>query len=37
MEEDIRNSREAGFAAHLTKPIDFQKLKVAIDRVTGQE
>jgi hypothetical protein len=33
MEEDVRNSREAGFAAHLTKPIDFQKLKTTIEQV----
>jgi CheY-like chemotaxis protein len=33
MEEDIRKSREAGFLAHLTKPVDFQKLQVAIEEV----
>ena len=33
MEEDIRKSREAGFNAHLTKPVDFQKLQVAIAQV----
>ena len=33
MEEDIRKSREAGFLAHLTKPVDFQKLQVAIEQV----
>ena len=33
MEEDIRKSREAGFLAHLTKPVDFQKLQVAIAQV----
>jgi PAS domain S-box-containing protein len=33
MEEDIRKSREAGFLAHLTKPVDFQKLQVAIAEV----
>jgi CheY-like chemotaxis protein len=33
MEEDIRKSREAGFNAHLTKPVDFQKLQVAIEEV----
>ena len=27
MEEDIQRSREAGFTAHMTKPIDFTKLK----------
>ena len=35
MEEDIRRSREAGFLAHLTKPVDFQKLQVAIQQVTA--
>ena len=24
MEEDIRRSKQAGFVAHLTKPLDFQ-------------
>ncbi len=27
MEEDIRKSLEAGFSAHLTKPVDFHRLK----------
>jgi CheY-like chemotaxis protein len=35
MEEDIRKSREAGFNAHLTKPVDFQKLQLAIAEVTA--
>jgi CheY-like chemotaxis protein len=35
MEEDIRKSREAGFVAHLTKPVDFQKLKVTIQQVAS--
>jgi PAS domain S-box-containing protein len=35
MEEDVRRSREAGFATHLTKPIDFQKLELAIQRVAA--
>ncbi len=33
MEEDIRRSREAGFTAHLTKPIDFAKLESMIRQV----
>jgi CheY-like chemotaxis protein len=33
MEEDIRRSREAGFTAHLTKPIDFAKLEAIIRQV----
>ena len=35
MEEDIRRSREAGFTAHLTKPIDFAKLEAMIRQVTS--
>ena len=30
MEEDIRKSREAGFARHLTKPVNLQALESAI-------
>ena len=42
MEDDIRKSREAGFTAHLTKPLDFAKLdamirKVSADRVLAPE
>jgi CheY-like chemotaxis protein len=33
MEEDIRRSRDAGFTAHLTKPIDFAKLETIIRQV----
>ena len=33
MEEDIRRSRDAGFTAHLTKPIDFAKLEAMIRQV----
>jgi signal transduction histidine kinase/CheY-like chemotaxis protein len=33
MEEDIRRSQEAGFTAHLTKPIDFVKLEAMIRQV----
>jgi len=36
MQEDIRLSREAGFAAHLTKPIDFAKLVTTIRQVAGR-
>jgi CheY-like chemotaxis protein len=28
--EDLRNSREAGFDHHLTKPVDFQSLEELI-------
>ena len=33
MEDDIVRSREAGFTAHMTKPIDFTKLEAMIRRV----
>ncbi|MGE5610067.1 MAG: response regulator [Bacillota bacterium] len=35
-EEDIRRSKEAGFATHLTKPTNPEKLTEAIATLTGQ-
>jgi CheY-like chemotaxis protein len=35
MEEDVRRSREAGFAVHLVKPIDLAQLLTAIRQVTA--
>ena len=35
MEEDVKKSREAGFYAHLTKPVDFQKLQAVIRQATA--
>jgi CheY-like chemotaxis protein len=35
MESDITASREAGFAEHITKPVDLKKLQTAIQRVTA--
>ena len=35
VEDDIVRSREAGFTAHLTKPIDFIKLEAIIRRVVS--
>jgi len=32
-EEDIRRSREVGFSAHMTKPIDFSRLEAVIRQV----
>ena len=32
-DQDVARSREAGFACHLTKPVDFQRLEEAIERV----
>jgi CheY-like chemotaxis protein len=34
-DEDLRNSACAGFAEHLTKPIDLNRLESAIQRVTS--
>jgi CheY-like chemotaxis protein len=33
MESDIRSSREAGFAAHLVKPVNLNELASTIQRV----
>jgi PAS domain S-box-containing protein len=35
LEEDLRRSDAAGFAAHLTKPINLQRLHETIERVAG--
>jgi CheY-like chemotaxis protein len=35
MEEDVRQTREAGFSEHLVKPIDLPRLQAAIARVMG--
>jgi two-component system CheB/CheR fusion protein len=36
MEEDIRRSQEAGFARHLTKPVNLEALRAAIGQVAGE-
>jgi CheY-like chemotaxis protein/anti-sigma regulatory factor (Ser/Thr protein kinase) len=36
MEDDVRRTREAGFAAHLIKPITLHQLCSAIEQVTGR-
>jgi signal transduction histidine kinase len=33
MEEDVRQSRDAGFLAHLTKPVDLRELEAVLARV----
>jgi PAS domain S-box-containing protein len=33
MDEDVRKSREAGFAVHLTKPVNLKELKETIEQV----
>ena len=35
MDEDIQKSHEAGFIAHITKPVDFPKLDELIQRVAA--
>jgi CheY-like chemotaxis protein len=34
-DEDLRRSREAGFVAHLTKPVDFPRLEALIQKVAA--
>jgi CheY-like chemotaxis protein len=34
MEEDVARTREAGFSEHITKPVNFENLQQAIERVT---
>jgi CheY-like chemotaxis protein len=34
-EDDVQQSREAGFAVHLAKPVTFAMLESAIQRVTA--
>jgi signal transduction histidine kinase len=33
-DQDVARSHEAGFACHLTKPVDFRRLEEAIERVS---
>ena len=33
MEDDLRMSQEAGFLAHLTKPIDFSRLEAVLRKI----
>ena len=35
-DEDIRTSLDAGFAEHLTKPVSFQVLRTAVERLAGK-
>ena len=34
-EQDVQQSREAGFAAHLTKPVDLTRLEEAVAALTA--
>jgi PAS domain S-box-containing protein len=36
MEEDVARCREAGFKAHLTKPVNFQKLQATLREVIAE-
>ncbi|MFN2475968.1 MAG: response regulator [Chthoniobacterales bacterium] len=36
-DDDVRRSRQAGFVAHLTKPVDFQHLERALAKVSQME
>ncbi|RYD73035.1 MAG: response regulator [Verrucomicrobiaceae bacterium] len=36
MEGDFERSRQAGFGAHLVKPIDFKQLQVALQEVVDE-
>jgi CheY-like chemotaxis protein len=33
MDEDLKRSREAGFAEHLTKPVDIRRLHEVIEEL----
>jgi CheY-like chemotaxis protein len=33
MKDDIRDSMAAGFSRHMTKPVDWQELKTAIQKI----
>lgn len=37
MTDDIRDSMNAGFSRHMTKPVDWQELKAAIQKIAVQE
>lgn len=37
MDHDVQRSREAGFLAHLTKPVDFQRLLGVIDEILARD
>jgi hypothetical protein len=36
MEEDVHKSRNAGFSAHLIKPVDFRQLEAAVSRIAQE-
>ena len=36
MKDDIQNSMDAGFSRHITKPVDWEELKAAIERLSDE-
>jgi PAS domain S-box-containing protein len=36
MKDDIQNSMDAGFSRHITKPVDWEELKAAIQRIAHE-
>ncbi|CAN5277646.1 hypothetical protein BH20VER2_BH20VER2_16140 [soil metagenome] len=36
MKEDIEQSLAAGFSRHITKPVDWGELKIAIQKIAAQ-
>ena len=37
MKADIEDSLKAGFSRHLTKPVDWQELKGAIQKIAAEQ
>lgn len=37
MKEDILDSMAAGFSRHITKPVDWQELKIAIQKIAAEQ
>jgi PAS domain S-box-containing protein len=37
MEEDLAKSHEAGFTEHLTKPVNFQRLQMVVQKIAEQQ
>jgi CheY-like chemotaxis protein len=37
MNDDIRDSMDAGFSRHITKPVDWQELKSAIQKIAAEQ
>ena len=36
MKNDILDSMAAGFSRHITKPVDWQELKIAIQKIAAE-